>query len=149
MPTDANSLIHSPEEVAMTVALLKESMKLYDYRLLKLETKFDQLQETITHRFDKIDEANEARREEMIEIQKLNSDELRKITETTNKTLQRLEETEKKLKSVKETTEKDLAILQNEVDAISSLKFKILGAISLIGVLIAIFGRDLLKFFVS
>ena len=126
------------EKVA--IALLKEAGKQHDFRLMKLENKFDKLQENINNRFDKFEEINEQRRKEMIEFQK-------EIAHDIKIALERTERNETNIKNVEYKTEKEITNLKTEVSNISSLKLKLLGAIATIGFIITLFGKEIFKIF--
>lgn len=146
---DIDSETPSVNTTELTVALLKESMKLYDFRLMKLENKFDKLQETLNSRFDKIDMANESRRKEAQEFQEKIATELRKVAEVANKSSEKIAENERKIHELEKRNAEEIQKIQEEVNQLSSLKLKILGAIGIITCLFAIFGRDLFKFLIS
>ena len=146
---DIDSETPSVNTTELTVALLKESMKLYDFRLMKLENKFDKLQETLNSRFDKIDMANESRRKEAQEFQEKIATELRKVAVVANKSAEKIAENERKIHDLERRNAEEIQKIQEEVNQLSSLKLKILGAIGIITCLLAVFGRDLFKFLVS
>ena len=116
---------------------------------MKLENKFDKLQETLNSRFDKIDMANESRRKEAQEFQEKIATELRKVAEVANKSSEKIAENERKIHELEKRNAEELQKIQEEVNQLSSLKLKILGAIGIITCLFAIFGRDLFKFLIS
>lgn len=124
----------------VAIALLKEAGKHHDFRLMKLENKFDKLQENINLRFDKFEEVNEQRRKEMIEFQK-------EIAHDIKITLERTERNETNIKNVERKTEQEITDIKTEVANISSLKLKLFGAIATIGFLITLFGKEIFKIF--
>lgn len=124
----------------VAIALLKEAGKHHDFRLMKLENKFDKLQENINSRFDKFEEVNEQRRKEMIEFQK-------EMARDIKIALERTERNETNIKTVEHKTEQEIANIKTEVANISSLKLKLLGAIATIGFLITLFGKEIFKIF--
>lgn len=127
---------HNTTNSNVAIALLKEAGKQHEFRLMKLENKFDKLQENINARFDKFEEVNERRRKEMIEFQKMIADDIKRALELTNTNSRRIDE-------VEENTEKDISDLKTEVKNISSLKLKLLGALGFIGFVLTIFGKEI------
>ncbi len=145
--SDNTSSILSEDRVA--IALLKEAGRQHDFRLMKLENKFDKLQENILARFDKLEQSADKSREENLKFQHTIIQELNKTLNLYEKINDRINKIEHDTKTSIETQDKqitgDLKKLQTEVEAISSLRLKLFGAISFICLLFAIFGRDLFK----
>jgi hypothetical protein len=146
----ANLNLDEPSGGKVAIAVLSESMKQHDFRLMKLENKFDKLQETLEHRFDKFEESAEARRKEMIEFQAKLAKDIRDALELTRRNAEDIDRVDKRtetdIKSLSDKTEKEINEIKDEVKGISSMKLRILGAIGLLTFLLALFGKDLIKF---
>ena len=139
----------SDEKAEIAIALLKEAGKQHEFRLMKLENKFDKLQENIASRFDKFEEANEVRRREMIVFQEKIAAEIKRTLDIAEANTNKIADVKKDTENKIEKAEKEINNLKEEVKTISSLKLKILGVIGFVGFMFAIFGRELFKLFTT
>lgn len=141
--------IPNGEKIDVTIALLKESKEQHNFRLMKLENKFDKLQENIENRFDKFEESNEARRRELIAFQEKIANDIKRAIDLAEKNASRINEVKNDSDAKIKNAEKEIDVIKEEVKTISSLKLKLLGVIGFIGFMFMIWGRELFKLFTA